>query len=231
MIFPTKLILCLGLFLFLGITPLLAQEENEDVSKESENDTKIPRQRIGNVSSDYYIPISTGNKYIGKGLSGKHGFNFRTQAYIYKQIFVGFNGGQTYFDVEKPELVGNYERTSASNYYFFVGYEFLPLKDFRVGLSVSLFGESQYKNTHYTYTSFNAQKAYQVDNGRINAYEAYIDYELNRYLAVYVKYSYRNDRMKIDAPAELESFFDRAQFHTIGIGIKCLFGNSNIFGN
>jgi len=65
---------------------------------------------------------------------------------------------------------------------FYVGYEFLPMDDFRLGVAITIVGDSRYKNNQS-----NTRKVYQVDHGTLRNYQAYFAYDVDRTLSVFFK--------------------------------------------
>lgn len=215
------------LFLISGIafTQELPDNDAENNLKET---TKNDWQKLGFVAIEYAQPITTGDdNFFGLALKGKSGFNIRAQLFVYKHIFVSGIIGSGYFTVTDKSLVGNYNKTKVNHQYVNIGYEIIPAKNMRMGLSFSIFGELDYENESRT----NTDDAFQTDEGQIRSYEMYIDYMLNEEFAIYLNYSYRNDKTNIIAPPEIQPLFEHASFHNIGIGIKLYFGQSAILPN
>lgn len=184
------------------------------------------RPRLLSLSLDAYLPIPTGDKFVGQGMEGKLGFNFKAQMFIYKQTFFKIGFGQTYLRVTDPTITGNYEKTTISSQYLSLGYELLPVDKVRLGLSVGVLGNADYTNKE---NRNNRDIGFQRDSAKLNIYELYIDYEAYYFMAVTFNYAYRNDKTKISVPQELQSSFDRAQFHNIGLGLKFYLGDNNLF--
>src|SRR5690606_37967793 len=190
--FALAALLCCGPLCF-------AQDVTQDIVDPEDtlriSNMKNHRPRLLALSLDLYQPIPSGNKYVGKAMKGKTSFNVNAQLYVYRNFFIKASIGETYFEVENRSVVGNYQKTSFSNQSLSVGYEFLPLDKFRLGLSLSVLGASDHLNKVASDT-----KGIQRDNAKLKAYEMYLDYELLHYLAVSAHYSYRNDRTNIVAP-------------------------------
>lgn len=180
------------------------------------------------IGLDYIQPIPTGNNFVGLGMEGKSGFSFNLQLFVYKQIFIGGSVGNSYLTVTNPEITGNYRKSSVRNAYVYAGYEFLQIKKVRLGASIGI-GEADYKNEHFTDTPLGNDEAFQFDKGKIYIYKLYAAYEINHIVSVYLDYSYRNDKMRITAPQEIQSLFENAKYHNIGIGLRFYFANHGIF--
>ena len=220
---PTKVLL---VFLITTSISFSQEVEKETVLRSDTISANMRnfRPRLLTLSVDGYVPISSGDKYIGKSMEGNFGFSLKAQMMIYKQFFIKLGFGASYFKVNDISSTGNYRSTSIANQYISVGYEFLPIKKVRLGLSLSVFGNADYSNKFSEGIS-----VIQKDTARLNIYELYIDYEVFYFMAVTVNYAYRNDKTDIDVPSELKSIFDRAQFHTVGLGVKFYFGDNNLF--
>lgn len=217
------------LYLFLFGFFCSAQENPENVKVRSDtviSNMKNFRSRLLSLSIDTYLPIPAGDKFVGRGMEGKASFNFKAQMFVYKQLFFKIGAGETYLKVADPSVTGNYQKTTISNQYLALGYEFLPLQKIRMGLSIGVLGNAQYLNIQ----NINGRNAAsQKDTAKLNIYELYVDYEIKYFMAITFNYGYRNDRTNIDVPQELKSTFDRAQFHNLGIGLKFYIGDKNIF--
>ncbi|TBN02448.1 hypothetical protein EYD45_12125 [Hyunsoonleella flava] len=215
-----------GIFSLIGAI-VFAQElpENEDENN-PEDVTKNDWQKLGFGAIEYVQPITTGdNNFFGLGIKGKSGFNIRAQLFVYEHIFVSATIGTSYFTVNDKSLVGNYNKTQVNHQYVNIGYEIIPVKNVRIGLSFSVFGQVDHENKSRT----NTNDAFQIDDGQVRSYEGYIDYMLNKEFAICLNYSYRNDKMDIVSPPEIQSLFERASFHNIGVGVKLYFGQSAVF--
>ncbi|TXD81462.1 hypothetical protein ESY86_18175 [Subsaximicrobium wynnwilliamsii] len=182
------------------------------------------RERKVALSFDLYRPSPSGNNFFAESASGSLGFNFDLQLFVYKQFFLGGGIGDSYFDNKDISKTGNYEKTTLSSHDFYVGYEFLPLEDFRLGVAVTIVGNSRYKNNQS-----NTRKVYQVDHGNLRNYQTYFAYEVDRTLSVFIKYTYRSDRTKIQVPSALNSYFEKTAVHQIGFGLKLYFGEKSVF--
>lgn len=182
------------------------------------------RTRLLYSSIGYQIPMATGDNFIGQGLKGKSGFDIKTHIYIYKQFFIGFAYGGSYFNVKDQTAVGSYDKTTLLQQHFYIGYEFLPLDKIRLGVNASLFGNARFKNDFEN----NGREAHQIDGGNLNSFGLYINYEIWDYLMVYIDYSFRSSKTKIDVPAELKDTFGKGTYSTIGIGLAFTLGNNDL---
>lgn len=204
-------------------------QERERVFDDPEDSVRVSnmknsRPRLLAFSFNINQSIPSGNKFVGKAMKGKSGFDINAQMYVYKQFFFKLNVGENYFEVEDKSVVGNYYKSTFSHQSLSLGYEFLPFDKVRLGVNFSVLGNSEYTNR-----VSDGAGAKQRDSAKMNAYGFYLDCELKHFLAVYFKYDYRNDRTNINVPDELKSTFDRAQFHNIGFGFKFYIDDSNLF--
>lgn len=216
------------LFIFIVGSFCNAQEQ-ERVFEDPEDSIRVTnmqnfRPRLLAFSFNINQSIPTGNKYVGKAMKGKGGYDLNAQMYVYKQFFFKVSLGANYFEVEDKSVVGNYNKSTFTHQSLSLGYEFLPFGKIRLGVNLSVLG-----NADYTNKISNNSGAKQRDSGKMNAYGFYVDYELKHFLAVYFKYDYRNDRTNINVPDELKSTFERTQFHSIGLGFKFYIDDSNLF--
>ncbi len=218
----------LGFFFLFTMTGYAQSMDTSDVERSDTIAANMRnfRPRLLSLSLNVYAPIPSGDQFIGQGFEGKIGGNFKAQLMIYKQFFLNVGLGQTYFSVKDMSVTGNYRSTRISNQYISVGYEFLPIDNIRLGISASVFGNAEYTNKFREGIS-----VIQSDTAKLNIYELYVDYEIFYFMAVTVNYGYRNDKTNIDVPQELESTFERGQFHMIGFGLKFYLGDANLFQN
>lgn len=201
-------------------------QENETFTESDEAENSLNNDYyIVSVSVGHHNLIPTGDNFAGQGLKAGSGFNVKTHLYIYDRIFAGVAFGEDYLRVKDTELLGVYQKTSISNQYFYLGYEFAPLERLRLSGSIGLFGNVEYRNQGWT----NYRKIKQKDTGKSNFYGLSLDYRLAWFVFVYLDYSYRTDKTNIDAPQELQDFFERANYHSLAIGIRLRFGNRAIF--
>lgn len=214
----TKSLLITLMLLF--VISLDAQDDN---GEEEINEQTLTRQRFAAFNLGYKAPIPTGDNFIGKGLKGKGGVDFRFQLYPYKQFFVGIGLGTSYFTVKNPQIVGNYKKTTLTEQYLYIGYEFLPLEKIRIGLLASVIGDARYKNKYY----LNEDDAYQIDHSRLGSYGLYLNYEIGGNFMLYIDYAYRTGKTKIRVPQELEDTFGRGSYHNIGIGLTFVMGTND----
>ncbi|MGJ8591643.1 MAG: hypothetical protein ACSHXF_03800 [Aquaticitalea sp.] len=213
--------------LFFCTSICVAQQESQTKVERSDTiaaNMRNFRPRLFALSLNGYAPIPSGDKFVGQAFDGKFGFNFKAQMMIYKQFFINLGLGQTYFDVNNINSIGNYRSTAITSQYVSIGYEFLPLDKVRLGLGVGILGRADYSNKFSEGLS-----VVQRDTAKLNIYELYMDYEIFYFMAVTFNYAYRNDKTKIDVPQELQSNFERAQFHTVGLGVKFYLGDNNLF--
>jgi hypothetical protein len=203
---------------FMAVACGLNAQTNDSIKKSLETDIPITdtRQRSVAYSIGYHNPIPSGDNFIGNGLEGNGGLNFKFQIYFYKQFFIGGALGASYFTVKNPEITGSYKKSRIAEQYAFVGYEFLPTNDLRIGLTASVVGNARYKNKY-------SGGAFQSDSARLQSYGFYVTYELSREFMLYIDYAYRVDKTNIAVPATLENTFRKGTFSQIGIGIKFSF--------
>lgn len=171
---------------------------------------------------DVFGAIPTGDNYAGKFTDGKAGFNLKA-ALTYKGVFAGFVSQTSYIDITSPRETGFYDKTTISGTGLMLGYEISPFQNVNIGLSFTLFGKARYHNTHFT----NGDEAEFTDRAKMNLYELNVDYIVSKSFAFYFYYGFRDDRLEIAVPEEINQNFERAKFHNLGIGLKFRF--STIF--
>ncbi len=192
--------------------------------EKQEPSVKSDWQKLGFGSIEYAQPSPTGDNFFGQGLQGRRGFNLKAQFFVYKHIFIAGTYGSSVFGVTDKAIVGNYESTKVQHQYINIGYEILPFRNIRMGLSLSVIGQSVFENESFT----DNREAFQYDHGNVRSYEFYLDYMINDEFALYCNYTFRNDKMKIQTAPEIQSLFQHASFHNFGIGIKLYFGQESV---
>lgn len=218
----TKRIL-IGIVLVLSLVGYSQEEVQKKNEEKSITFNSKERQRLLTLSSDFNLPITFGDNFLGEGLSAKTGLGFSFQLFPYKQFFIGFDLNSTYFDVKDRTVVGNYAKTTLNEFYVNIGYEFLPLDKIRLGVMVSIYGKSRFKNK-----SEDKNKSYQIDHGRAQSFGFNIKYELNQVVMLYVDYNYCIVKPDIKVPNELENLFEKGTYHKIGIGLAFNIGRRDL---
>lgn len=179
------------------------------------------RQQMGSVALSLQLPTPTGNNFVGQAFEGDAGYNFRTRLFLYQQFYVGYAFGTSNFDVIDRSVVGNYGSSRVRERYFYLGYEFLPLKNLRLGIHSSISGKATFDNTIEN-TSDNK------DTGNLWHFGAYVDYEVLRNLSLFVNYSFNRINTNIEAPVAIQSTFETATYNTLSFGIKFGFGDKDM---
>lgn len=210
------------LFLFFGIIYTFGQVND---SLDVKNNSNENRQKLGFGSWSYLHPIPAGDGFLRKGTKGNGGINLGFNIFVFRDFYLSANLGANYFTVIDQSITGNYNKTTISHQYISAGYQFLSLPKLRSGISVSLVGDSRFKNKGY---SDDAKEWTQNDSGKIRAYQIYMDYMLSDQFSIYLNYIYRNDALDIKTAPEIQSVFNNATFSNIGIGLKLYFGNKDL---
>ncbi len=218
----------LPLLLVLLFVPLLcfSQQDKDMAKKESDSNNKFlyddGRQKSWTIEYSYQIPISNGDNFIGQAYDGTNGYNFRLKLFLYKQFFASYTLSGSGFDITDTSLVGNYPSTSARERFFSLGYEFLPVKRTRLGIYSSLGGRVTFRN-QIENTDDNK------DTGSLWSFGVYSAFEIYKGINLFVDYSFRRVNTDIEAPAELQSFFEKGQYNTLNFGVKFYFGNESVY--
>jgi hypothetical protein len=183
-------------FCILSFSVLAQNTEENTESKNNttqENSTANSRQRFGAFSIGFHKPIPTGNNFVGKGMRGKSGFDFKLQLYVYKQFFIGGSAGASYLEVKDASVTGNYEKTTVAEQFLYLGYEFLPFENWRIGVQASIIGDAVYKNKFLP----ESKLGLQTDSARYHGYGFYINYELGENAMFYIDYIYRTTQLEL----------------------------------
>lgn len=213
----------LGLCCSLGF----AQEKQpEGVTEDTKSSffNSQERQRFFAFMIGGHKPFTSGDNFMGEGLEGKSGIDFKVQMYIYKHLFVGLATSASYFNVTNQERLGNYRKSRIAENYVYVGYEFFPTDQLRLGLDISVDSDLDYKNHGFS----NSNIAEQHDSGKLNRYGLYLQYELTKHFMIYIDYSYNVSKMDIMVPSELDHFFSKGTYHTVGLGLTFSIGSRDL---
>ena len=215
---------CICLYSSIGFTQELAIENEFETTIGSDFFDSEQRQRFFAMTIGGHKPFTSGDNFMGKGLEGKSGIDFKFQMYVYKHFFIGLATGASYFDVKNQELVGSYRKSRIAENYAYFGYEFLPTDKLRLGLNMSIDGDLDYKNTGFS----TADIAEQHDSAKLNRYGVYLHYELASHFMIYVDYAYNVSKTNIDVPSQLDDFFGKGKYHSIGVGLVFTIGNRDL---
>jgi len=221
-----KAVWLIGIYFFCLIG--FAQEtssgsESETNSKSTFFDSK-ERQRFFAVMIGGHKPFTSGDNFMGEGLEGKFGIDFKVQMYIYKHFFIGLSTGASYFNVKNQELLGAYKKSRIAENYVYIGYEFFPADKLRLGLNISIDSDLDYKNTGFSTPDISEQN----DSAKLNRYGLYLNYELSKHFMVYLDYGYNVSKTEIVVPAELNNFFKKGKYNTIGLGLVFTIGSRDL---
>lgn len=182
------------------------------------------RQRFFAIMVGGHKPFTSGDNFMGEGLDGKSGIDFKVQMYIYKHFFIGLATGASYFDVKNQELLGSYRKSRIAENYAYLGYEFLPTEKLRLGINIAFEGSLDYKNTGFSTSDI----AEQHDSAKLNRYGLYLNYELARHFMIYIDYAYNVSKTNIDVPSQLDDFFSKGKYHSIGVGLVFTIGSRDL---
>lgn len=198
----------------------------EDIKAEESIETSnffydSSRQKSLALTVSHQTLNTTGNNFLGQGFGTDTGFNINLKLFLYKNLFIRYNGGQTTLNVVDNSVLGNYTTSRLKERFLSLGYEFLPFGNFKLGLNFSLIGAIQLEN--------NVENAEQQDTGNLRSYGASLQYQFAKNLSIYVAYDFRSTKTNIEVPQELESFFRIGTYNTLNIGLRYAVGNKDLF--
>ena len=215
---------CVCLFCSVSFAQENVSENESEITSKSSFFNSEGRQRFFAITVGGHKPFTSGDNFMGEGLEGKSGIDFKVQMYIYKHFFIGLATGASYFDVKNQELIGSYRKSRIAENYIYLGYEFLPTEKLRLGLNISIDSDLDYKNTGFSTSDI----AEQHDSAKLNRYGVYLHYELANHFMIYLDYSYNVSRTDIEVPSNLESFFRKGTYSTVGLGIVFTIGSRDL---
>ncbi|QXP80426.1 MULTISPECIES: outer membrane beta-barrel protein [Winogradskyella] len=219
------LIITLGLlFCSIGFSQNTLDADEPATEQRSTFYNAVERQRFFAITVGGHIPFTSGDNFMGEGLEGKSGFDFKVQMYVYKHLFVGLSTGSSYFEVKNQELLGLYKKSRVAYDYVYIGYEFFPADKLRLGVNISIDGNLAYKNYDFNTLDINHQK----DTATLNRYGFYLNYELGKHFMIYLDYGYNVSKTDIEVPSELNDFFGKGNYSTIGLGLAFTIGSRDL---
>lgn len=178
------------------------------------------RQFTGSITTVYQLPLGYGDNFIGESLDGQDGLAFSLNLFLFKNFYLGANYGISNFDVTDKASLGNYQETQIEERYLTLGYELLPLKNIRLGLFTSLFGEATLTNE--------GQGVSNRDSGKLWIYGLKLEYEIVDNLSLLLVYDWRRIKTNINVPSEISDFFQIGTYNNLSFGLKFNFGKSDI---
>lgn len=216
----------LVLTIFLTVVSLVSAQKDarEDTTSIKKLSTYNKQQRFFNLDFNINRNFITNNSALGRAGNEKIGFNLGLQVYLYKNFFVGGFTGTSYVDIEQPELVGNFSRSRITHSYIQFGYEQPIGNHLRLGVNISPFGQSHYKNR-----VIGSSEVSQTDRADVFIIGARLSYFVDKSISTYIVYSYRQDNTKIVVPEAIQDQFNKIQYHNIGIGVCIYVGSQSLF--
>ncbi|EAS19681.1 hypothetical protein BBFL7_00227 [Flavobacteria bacterium BBFL7] len=157
----------------------------------------------------------TGDNYAGNGLSGGLGFGIRTQAYLYKGLYIGAGLSNDFMKVNDMNVVGNYDRATKFNAYLFAGYDYRFTDLWHITGDIGI-GYSQNKNRQTT-----AQGGAKFrDSGTLFRFTTSIEYEFTPAISVFASPSFEMVDYKIATAPALSNTFSNGNYFNVAIGIR-----------
>ncbi|PRX13456.1 hypothetical protein [Nonlabens ulvanivorans] len=200
-------------FLIIAITLLLSNSMFAQTDSISDPESSRLRRNV----TDLFIQRGTpmGDNYIGNGLSGGLGFGIRTQAYLYKGLYIGAALSNDFMKVNDVDIVGNYDRATKFNAYLFAGYDYRFTDLWHVTGDIGI-GYSQNKNRQTT-----AQGGAKFrDSGTLFRFTTSIEYEFTPAISVFASPSFEMVDYKIATAPALSNAFNSGNYFNVAIGIR-----------
>ncbi|WP_179316687.1 hypothetical protein [Winogradskyella undariae] len=223
-IINVAIISCTYLFVSFGFAQNTLSDKESKTEISSTFYDSEERQRFFAIMIGGHKPFTSGDNFMGEGLEGKSGIDFKVQMYVYKHFFIGFASGASYFNVKNQELLGRYRKSRIAENYIYLGYEFLPLEKLRLGFNASVTGDLDYKNTGFSSSDISEQR----DSASLNRYGVYLNYELGKHFMIYLDYAYNVSKTDIETPVILKDFFGEGKYSTVGLGLVFTIGSRDL---
>lgn len=195
--------------LCISLSPCLGQDtETNDV----QNNMACVQIRTSAV-----FPNAMGNNFLSEAYSVKAGYMGELSIFIDGRYFIGYQGIFNTSEVERPELVGLFDRSRIQHHYLQGGYSFLP-KEHKIGITTALgVGFARYKN-------FKEDTRF-LDNGFSLMANTNLSYRFSSFLGLHAGMQLSNDFMNTETAPELESFFNNARTLYISKGLVFYIGD------
>ncbi len=170
------------------------------------------------------FPTGLGNNFAAKGMDFSTGvdaqFNFY---YDWLDLFLGVRFQNFSGAVTDTGKLGNYEKTRVNLYGLVVGYSF-QLRNSKLSFDPRFtLGRTVYRNKANFNSENNFDTLYIIESFRDTATTLMLsgttNYKIINNLAVYFQPELRWDNMGISTPEELSSFFNKAIFLNISVGV------------
>jgi hypothetical protein len=177
----------------------------------------ISKTSVRTFSTDFYFQrgIPTGDNFVGNGLNSGSGFGMRTQFYLPYNFYLGGAISQDYMTVKNTTVIGEFDRTTKFNAYFYAGYDYKLNADWSLTADVG-YGYSQNKNRQSSQQGGGRFR----DTGNVLRFTASIEYSLNPVTSFYLSPSYEVVNYEISTASQLKSTFDTGNYFNIAIGIR-----------
>lgn len=195
-------------FICLGYFTISAQESKV------ENSNSFPNK---NFTTDLYFQgaIPSGDNFIGNGLSSGTGFGLRLQFYVYRGIYIGGSLAQDFFRVDDTGAIGEFDKATKFNAYFYAGYDYQWNDDWNITADLG-YGYSQNKNRQSSLQGGGKFK----DTGNVFKISTSLEYALSSGIGVYVSPSFELVSYNIEASPLSGTTFDNGNYINVALGIR-----------
>lgn len=215
----SKLVFKVVFIFFLGCIETYAQNEQSQNFNQSSQRETLTFTQIG-----WLQPMSLGNNFASKGIDFNRGLDIQFNFYYdWLNLFFGVRFQNFSGEVTDTNRLGNYEKTRVNLYGVVIGYSF-QMKNPKISIDPRFtLGTTVYRNNANFNTENNYNGNFIIENFRDTATTLMLsgttNYKFTNNFAIYLQPEFRWDRMRIDAPEELSSFFSEAVFLNVTLGI------------
>lgn len=173
-------------------------------------------KRHFNAEISGVIPFAIGDNFASKGFNFRYGLDLSFRGYFNDQLFIGLKFQHFRAEVKDKTLIGFFEHSNVNSYFVMAGYRFDVYDNIYVEPYLG-YGSSIYNNKK-TSTTFETIDFQDEANSLIIA--SSIVYKISKGINVFLTPEYRIDYTKIKTSQQRQSFFDKAKFFNILIGIR-----------
>ena len=198
--------------LVIGTHQLTAQDDQTDKKQEEKTG------RFISLQATLLHPVGFGDNFANDALSQKIGYNLALRFYLYKSFFLGAEGGSFSADVEKRELVGDFENSNANTYGITAGYSFSFNESHAIDAAVA------YGFAHYRNEKKDVDDRF-VDDGNYVKLQLQYNYNFSQKFSIYAMAGWRYDFLDIDTSPQIDDFINEAHYLTFGLGVKYMVVN------
>ena len=182
-------------------------------AQENEEGTKENIRRFVTYQIALVKPLAFGDNFAKDGLDQVVGYDLSLRFYVFESIYAGVEGGSFTAEVDKEELVGDYDQSNANTYGISAGYTFELNESNLIDTGLS-YGHINYRNRK------EGLDDRFVDSGSYLKINAQYNYRFSKNVSLFAFTNIRFDYLDIETSPLIDNFINRANYMIFGIGFK-----------